>query len=58
MIELLFKLVRPARKKGGDRYEADLKGESKPFVVYFPQTICRVNDVPVYEIAMTLMPKE
>lgn len=42
-MEIQFILTREARKGGGDRFEADLKGEDKPFVVYFPQTISRPN---------------
>ena len=38
---LVFKLTRPARKLGGDRYEADVDGEAKPMVIYVPQSISR-----------------
>ena len=59
--KLHFKLTRPARSKGGDRYEADLKGEDKPIVFYFPQKISRASkdglgylDVPANTIAVTV----
>ena len=38
---LEFFLTRPARKQGGDRYEADFEGEPKPITFYFPQGISR-----------------
>ncbi len=44
MTKLLFKLTRPARKFGGDRYEADLEDEYKPWVLYVPQAISRTGD--------------
>ena len=57
MIELIFKLIRPARKEGGDRYEATLKGESKPFVIYIPQSISRASGVPFDVVNITIFPK-
>jgi hypothetical protein len=32
-----MQLTRPAAKQGGDRYEAEIQGEAKPWVVYVPQ---------------------
>lgn len=47
-------LTRPAAKQGGDRYEADLNGEAKPWVVYVPQSLSRVNGTPKDSITVTL----
>lgn len=44
--KLVFTLVRPAKAKGGDRYEAPLQGEPKPITIYIPQIISRKNNVP------------
>ena len=57
MIELIFKLVRRAKSKGGDRYEAALKDESKPFVIYLPQSISRVNGMPFDVVNVTISPE-
>lgn len=38
-----FKLERPARKSGGDRYECV---EDSNWKVYFPQSITRKGGVP------------
>lgn len=40
-MELTFNLTRPAKSRGGDRYEATVEGEFKPLVVYFPQSMTR-----------------
>ena len=40
MKKILFELTRPARKFGGDRYEADI-GDPKPWVLYIPQSVSR-----------------
>ncbi len=40
-IKLTFKLTRPARKLGGDRYEATLRGKEGPVIFYIPQEISR-----------------
>ena len=39
--KLKFKLTRPAKKNGGDRYELGVKGDKDFMVIYFPQTISR-----------------
>ena len=39
--KLKFKLTRPARKQGGDRYECGKKGDPNFMVLYFPQSISR-----------------
>jgi len=42
------KLVKPARKKGGDRYESE-----DGFVIYVPQNISRENGSPFLMLAIT-----
>ena len=37
MTKLTFELTRPAKRFGGDRYEADI-GDNKPWVLYIPQS--------------------
>lgn len=44
MIKFIFKIERPARKSGGDRYECD---ENEDWKVYFPQSISRPDGSPV-----------
>lgn len=59
MTKLLFKLVRPAKKAGGDRYEVTIEMEAKPFVLYVPQSISRAmgGSVVASEIEVTFEPK-
>ena len=45
-MKLKFELVMPARKSGGDKYEAKIEGEDRPFVIYFPQVISRSGTLP------------
>lgn len=46
MTKLTFKLTRPARKFGGDRYEHELDGNPQDkVVIYVPQIISRGDDV-------------
>jgi len=54
---MIFKLTRPAKKQGGDRYETDVKGESKPWVVYIPQTISRYKGKIIEEFEITFNPQ-
>ena len=49
-----FKIERPARKKGSDRYEAI---EDDSFKIYVPQSICRKDGVPVPKILITFESK-
>ena len=52
-----FLLTRPARARGGDRYEAKLAGEDKPMVVYIPQQISRDdNSVPYPGLEISITP--
>ncbi len=54
-MKLTLHLIRPARKAGGDRYEADVEGEDKPWVVYFPQSISRLlGGQPTESIDVTI----
>jgi hypothetical protein len=51
----VFKLVRPAKNKGGDRYEAltsDHGGEQMTF--YVPQVVCRLDGVPAKTLTITI----
>jgi len=51
----VFKLTRPAKNKGGDRYEAltsDHGGEQMTF--YIPQIVCRLDGVPAKELTITI----
>ena len=52
--KLNFKLVRPAKSSGGDRYEHLTKGNDKWMVVYIPQSISRKGGSPVKELNITI----
>ena len=51
-MKLTLNLTRPAKSRGGDRYESKLPGEDKPLVIYLPQSISRSwdNDSEEYVI--------
>lgn len=51
MTTFIFRLVQKAKTVGGDKYvsESDCK-----FVVYFPQSISRINGVPKEEIKVNI----
>lgn len=53
-MKLEMRLVRPAKSKGGDRYECPLIGEDTPLVIYFQQSISRPKGVPVKIITLNL----
>ena len=57
-MELILQLTRPAKSKGGDRYESEMEGQDKPFVIYLPQSFTRKNGTPVPVIEMKLVVKE
>ena len=38
-----FKLVKPARSSGGDKYEVSIPGVPQSFSIYVPQKISRPN---------------
>ena len=53
-MKVTLKLIKPAKRKGGDRYEVDISGEISPLSIYFPQTISRVDGEPKKEITITI----
>lgn len=53
----IFKLVKPARSSGGDRYECQLEGESKAWTVYFPQSITRAYGEPKKTLRIRVLGK-
>jgi len=58
-IKVKFQLTRPARSKGGDRYEGNLVGKERPMVIYIPQEISRAikGQVIAKQIEITFNPK-
>lgn len=54
MSKYLFRLVRPAASKGGDRYEYGEKGDKLWMAFYIPQGLSRPAGVPVYELEITI----
>ena len=50
-VQQLLILTRPARKSGGDRYEAQLGGDT--MVIYVPQVISRPEGQPLEKIKVT-----
>lgn len=53
-MKLVMKLARPAKKQGGDRYEAEVPNELNPLVIYFPQSISRKGNVIQEELKITI----
>lgn len=53
-MKYLFKLERPAKSSGGDRYEYGKKGDKLWMVFYIPQEISRPAGVPVMELEITI----
>lgn len=51
---LIFKLTRPAKSGGGDRYEYGNKGDEDFMTVYIPQSISRKGGIPYKEIDITI----
>jgi len=51
------KLTRPASSKGGDRYEGDIPYEPKPYIIYLPQSISRINNIPIKQFTLTIQEK-
>jgi hypothetical protein len=43
-MRLTLKLTRPAKSKGGDRYESSQLFDGKPLVIYLPQEISRTKE--------------
>uniref|UniRef100_A0A6M3KAD7 Uncharacterized protein n=1 Tax=viral metagenome TaxID=1070528 RepID=A0A6M3KAD7_9ZZZZ len=52
---LIFKLTRPAKSKGGDRYEATVQGDIMS--IYLPQSISRVGGQPAQSVNITITPQ-
>ena len=52
-MELKFKLTRPAKKNGGDRYEHGTEGSNDFMVIYVPQFISRENGEVRKELTIT-----
>jgi len=52
--EFKFKLTRPAKKLGGDRYEYGKKGDAEWMVIYFPQFISRKGGEIKKELVVTV----
>ena len=52
--KIKLKLTRPAKSKGGDRYEAILVEGENPLAIYLPQLISRFENKPLDEIEMIL----
>lgn len=58
MAKINLELVQAARKSGGDKYEGDVKGETRPFSIYVPQVISRANGpTPAEKITVTIETK-
>lgn len=56
MVKVEMFLVKPAKKKGGDRYEGIVKDEN--LVVYIPQSISRPKGAPRQKIVLTFDVKD
>ena len=54
MTKLTLKLTRPAKSRGGDRYEVTMEGEEKPLVIYLPQSITRRGSIIAEGFEMAL----
>lgn len=54
METLKFKLTRPAKSNGGDRYEHGKKGDDDFMTVYFPQSISRDNNSTIDAFDVTI----
>jgi len=46
ILQAVLILTQPAKSTGGDRYEAKIEGQDKPFVQYVPQYYSRQNGAP------------
>lgn len=51
---LEFKLVREAKKAGGDRYEYSTKGSADHIVFYIPQLFSRPHGEPLGKLYFTI----
>lgn len=57
-MEIIWKLVQPARKGGGDKYEAEIEG--KQVFQYWPQSVSRdfVTNQPHKKLRSVVEPTE
>ena len=53
-MKYVFKLVRPAKSQGGDRYEHGVKGDVDWMVHYIPQSISRKGGEIKKELTITI----
>ena len=53
-MKLEFKLTRPAKSNGGDRYEHGKKGDDQYMVIYLPQSISREGGKIRDEVNITI----
>jgi len=59
IMKAVLNLTRPAKSKGGDRYEAVLVEGENPLAIYLPQSITRPNGgPPLSKINMELSAEE
>jgi hypothetical protein len=54
--DLIFKLTRPAKSQGGDRYEYGKKGDDDFMTVYVPQSMSRKDGNPFGELSIKITP--
>ena len=54
MTKLQFDLKRPAKAKGGDRYEHGKEGDEHYMVIYLPQNLSRKGGMPLPRITITI----
>jgi len=54
MTRFTLEIKRPAKSKGGDRYESLEMLDGKPLVIYLPQEVSRVQNKVVPRFAMIL----
>jgi hypothetical protein len=54
-MKAVFTLTRPARGRGGDRYEAIIdKNSARPTAIYLPQCVTRPDDEPLGLLTITI----
>jgi len=51
---LEFKLTRPAKKSGGDRYESGTENTPDHMVIYVPQKHSRIMNEPCPKLRVTI----
>ncbi len=54
MTSLKFKLTRPAKAGGGDRYEHGVRDDEDFMVIYIPQAISRADNRVRPEVTITI----